>query len=363
MLKPLELARLNRLLFFIIATCVILYFGRKFFILLTFSGFLAMLMTPLANRLERRIPRGLSSLISVFIILGVTTGIVWLLSMQVSNISKDLPQIISSLEGLVDSVKEWVTTTVGVSSEQISDRASGALSGAGSVITGIVKNIFTFVGRFIIVIVFTFLLLLNRDKYENFVVMLYKDERRDDAKELIGKISKIAQHYLAGRLVAVFLIGILYLIGFSIIGLKDKVILSAIAAIVTIIPYIGALLGGLIPLFMTFISGSLNETVWVIIIIVIVNGIDHYFIEAYIVGGSVKISPFFTIFILILGGAVWGIAGIILFLPLLGIIKIILENFDSLHPYAYLIGDQRESSAHEQIFKKIKGIFTHGKRK
>ena len=92
------------------------------------------------------------------------------------------------------------------------------------------------------------------------------------------------------------------------------------------------------------------------------NAIDHYYIEPYIVGSSVSINPFFTIVALILGGAVWGLAGVILFLPLLGILKIIFENFTSLRPYAYLIGDQRESSAHEQIFAKIKKLFS-GKKK
>jgi predicted PurR-regulated permease PerM len=362
MLKPIDLTKTNRLLLFIILISIILYYGREFFILLTFSGFFAMLMTPVSNRLEKRISRGLATLISVLILLAVSSAVIWLLSAQVRNITKDMPQIVSGIEDLLYPIKEWVTNSLGVSPEQLRDHATGAISSAGTFLTGIVKNILTFVGRFTIVLVFTFLLMLNRDKYENFVVMLYKDERRDEAKELIRKISKIAQHYLAGRLVAVFIMGILYITGFEIIGLKDAIILSAIAALITVIPFIGTLLGGLIPLFMAIISGTIDQAIWVVIIVLLVNLVDHYFIEPYIVGGSVKISPFFTIFILILGGAVWGISGVILFLPLLGIIKIILENFESLRPYAYLIGDQRESSAHEKIFLKIRQ-FLSGRKK
>jgi predicted PurR-regulated permease PerM len=88
-----------------------------------------------------------------------------------------------------------------------------------------------------------------------------------------------------------------------------------------------------------------------------VNVIDHYFIEPYVVGGSVSISPFFTIFVLILGGLIWGIAGIILFLPLSGILKIIFENVQGLQPYASLIGDQSDSSKHQNIWSKYKGRF------
>jgi predicted PurR-regulated permease PerM len=191
--------------------------------------------------------------------------------------------------------------------------------------------------------------------------MLSREEKRSETDEVINKISKIAHHYLAGRILAVFIIGILYIIGFSIVGLKDGIILSALAALVTIIPYIGALLGGLIPFFMSVIDGSLNQSVWVVVIVLIVNVIDHYFIEPYVVGGSVSISPVFTILILILGGVVWGLAGIILFLPLLGILKIIFENVEGLAPYAYLIGDQKESSASKKIWLKLKGIFSKRK--
>ena len=364
MLKAPKLDRTNKILLFTILISVILYFGKEFFVLITFSGLLAMLMTPVSNWLEKRgMTRVFSSLLSVFILLTVVSAIVLLLSAQINNIGKELPQIQLRFEELISDLQSWISDNLGVSSEQLKDKTSGALPGAGNILTGIVKGTFSFIGRFILVLVFTFLFVLQRDKYENFVVMLSPENERDETTEMINKISKIAQQYLTGRIIAAFIIGILYIIGFSIIDLKDGLILSAIAALVTIIPYVGALLGGLIPFFMTFINGSFEQSLWVVIIISIVNAIDHYFIEPYIVGGSVSISPFFTILILILGGVIWGLAGIILFLPLLGILKIIFENVEGLKPYAYLIGDQRKTSAHEEIWLKIKTMFSERKKK
>lgn len=362
MLKPVGLERINKMLLFAILISIILYFGKEFFVLITFSGFFAMLMTPLSNRLEKRgMSRVFSSIISVLIIVVVIAVVLLLLSAQIANIGKELPQIESKLQAVIADLQYWLSDNLGVSTEQIKDHASSAIGTAGTIITGFIKGVFTLIGRFILVLVFTFLFLLQRNKYENFVVMLSKEEKRSETDEVINKISKIAHHYLAGRILAVFIIGILYIVGFSIVGLKDGIILSALAALVTIIPYIGALLGGLIPFFMSVIDGSLNQSVWVVIIVLIVNVIDHYFIEPYVVGGSVSISPVFTILILILGGVVWGLAGIILFLPLLGILKIIFENVEGLSPYAYLIGDQKESSASKKIWLKLKGIFSRKK--
>ena len=212
------------------------------------------------------------------------------------------------------------------------------------------------------VLVFIFLFLMQRNKYENFVVMLYPEEKRNEAKEMIDRISQVAQQYLTGRLVAACIMGILFLIGFLIVGLKNSVILALIVAIMTIIPYVGALIGGLVPFFISIIDGSFNQSIWVVIIILAINTIDHYIIEPYIVGGSVNISPFFTIFVLILGGLIWGIPGIILFLPLSGIIKIVFENVEGLQPYAALIGDQRDSSKPKNSWAGLKRIFSRRKK-
>jgi predicted PurR-regulated permease PerM len=204
---------------------------------------------------------------------------------------------------------------------------------------------------------------MQRNKYENFVVMLYTEDKRAEAKEMVDKISKVAQQYLTGRIIAALIMGILFLIGFLIIGLKNALLLSVVVAIMTIIPYVGALIGGLVPFFISIIDGSIDQSIWVVIIVLLVNVIDHYFIEPYVVGGSVSISPFFTIFVLILGGLIWGIAGIILFLPLSGILKIVFENVQGLQPYASLIGDQSDSSEDHTILSKFISRFYHRKKK
>ena len=363
MLKPISISKINKILFFFILISIILFFGKEFFVLIAFAGFLAMLMTPVSNRLEKHhLPRTLTSLISVFIIVALIAVVIGLLSAQISNVIEEIPQIKKGLQEMISNLQSLISNKFGVSLEEqmntVKEKASGAVSSAGGFLTGFIKEIFTFFGSFLLVLVFTFLFLLHREKYESFVVMLYKPEKRKEAKEVISKISKVAQKYLGGRLISIVFLGILYLIGFTIIGLKNAALLAAITAVTTFIPYIGPFLGGLVPILMSIISGSFDQALWVVIIITIAQLVDNYFVEPIFVGGSVSISPFFTIFILILGGAIWGIAGVILFLPLLGIVKIVFENIEGLQPYAYLIGDQKESSGSKEIWSMIKGLFS-----
>ena len=357
------LARLNKILLFVILISIVLYFGRGFFVLISFAGLLAMLMTPVSNKLENRgVSRVISSLISVMIIVVIFSVVILLHAAQIGNIGKELPLILLRYEEIKLDIQRWVNDSLGVSSQQLRVHASDVFNNAGSFLTNFIKNTIAFIGSLFVVLVFIFLFLMQRNKYENFVVMLYPEEKRNEAKEMIDRISQVAQQYLTGRLVAACIMGILFLIGFLIVGLKNSVILALIVAIMTIIPYVGALIGGLVPFFISIIDGSFNQSIWVVIIILAINTIDHYIIEPYIVGGSVNISPFFTIFVLILGGLIWGIPGIILFLPLSGIIKIVFENVEGLQTYAFLIGDQRDSSKPKNSWSNLKRIFSRRKK-
>lgn len=348
MLKPLKLQRPVNILFFAVLMGTLLYFGRELLILISFAALLSMLMAPVASKLESyRVPRVLSSFISVLIIVAVIWGVIMLLSAQISSLIKDFPRLASEAGKFIESMQLWITEELGINIEQhindtVKEKASGAVGIAGNFLAGLIKGTFTFTGSSLLVLVYTFLFLLQREKYENFIIMLYKPEERQGATELLESIGTIAHKYLEGRLLAVLIIAILYIAGFLIIGLKNAIILSAIAALVAIIPYAGALLGGIIPFIMAIIDASFSQALEVIIVVMIVNVLDHNFIEPYVAGGSLSLNPLFTILVLIIGFVVWGIAGVILFLPLFGIIKIIFERVEGLHPYAYLIGDKSD---------------------
>lgn len=360
-----SLFRVNMFLLFIVLTTIILYFGKQVLIMLVFSIFIAMLMTPLANRLEKiGVNRILSSLVSVFILILILAGVMWLITAQIVAFSEELPQIQSKFETLLNRIQVWFENQFGISPKQqveaVNEQAKSAITGVGTVITGFVTRIFSFIGTFILVLVFTFLFLLRRDKYEKFLIRLNKGKNKEEETVImVSKISRVAQQYLSGRAISIVILAVFYTIGFVIIGLKNAFLLSAIAALITFIPYVGPILGGAFPLFMALVTeNSFGPALGVLIVLVLAQIFDNYIIEPLIVGGNINISPFFTIFILILGGILWGIAGVILFLPMLGIVKIIFDNVDELKPFGYLIGDQKTNGENVNILKKLKGWFS-----
>src|SRR5512140_2918294 len=173
------LERINRILLFAILLTIVLYFGRPFFILLCFSGLLAMLMTPLSNRLEKRgVSRVISSFISVLIIVVAFSSVILLLYAQIENIGKELPLILLRYEEIKLDIQTWINDSLGVSSQQLKVHASDAFGNAGKFLTEMVRGTIAFVGSLFVVLVFIFLFLMQRDKYESFVVKLYKAEKR-----------------------------------------------------------------------------------------------------------------------------------------------------------------------------------------
>src|SRR5690606_4429968 len=105
-------------------------------------------------------------------------------------------------------------------------------------------------------------------------------------------------------------------------------------------PYVGSTLGGMFPFVMALATeDSMQPALMVALSIILIQTIDNYFIEPNVVGGEVNLSALASILSIIIGGIIWGVAGMILFIPIVGIFKIICDHVESLKPIAYLIGD------------------------
>src|SRR5664280_1075996 len=149
------LERINKILLFVILTSIVLYFGRGFFVLISFAGLLAMLMTPVSNRLEKRgVSRVFSSLISVMIIVVIFSVVILLLAAQIGNIGKELPLILLRYEEIKLDLQRWVNDSLGMSSQQLRVHASEVFNNAGSFLTNFIKNKITVIGSVFVVLVF-----------------------------------------------------------------------------------------------------------------------------------------------------------------------------------------------------------------
>jgi len=352
----LQTSALQRVVLFLLLAFLIvvaIYYAKPFLVPLCFGGFISMLFLPLSRWFEnKKIPKGFSILLCIIIFLALITGITWLISWQITDLTTESTDIENKIRKMIGEIEEYIGSNFGISKKQqekiITEQAQengGMLSNLGSSITG-------FVVDFILVLVYIFLFMFYRSRLKTFVLQLISSQQKKNAETIIHDIEKVSQQYITGLGMMIACLWIMYSIGFSIVGVKYAVLFAIICGLLEIIPFIGNLTGTLLAILMVVIQGGGNEMVLgVVVTYIIVQFLQTYLLEPLVVGAEVNINPLFTIIILVLGELVWGIPGMVLAIPLLAIVKIICDHIPSLKPYGYLIGSDRKK---KNVFLKRK---------
>jgi predicted PurR-regulated permease PerM len=175
-------------------------------------------------------------------------------------------------------------------------------------------------------------------------VRFYPEDHREKTVQMLKAVQQVGQQYLSGMMVIILILGLANSLGLWIIGLDNPLLFGFLAAILALIPYAGTFLGAAIPILYAFIAyDSLWMPITIAIFFWVVQLIESNFLTPKIVGGNLKINPLTSILSIIIGASVWGIAGMIIFLPLAAILKVVCEEYEELKPIALLIGEQAEN--------------------
>jgi predicted PurR-regulated permease PerM len=339
------IARVNQYLLLAILVTVVLFYGKVVIVPVVFAALLAMLMAPVCRWLDARgLSRPVSTAVCIVILLVSLLAVLGVVVAEISTFAGESEAIEKKANELMASLQDFIQRTFGIEPEKqmavVKDQVKNMGKSAGSFAAAFVGGITNTVAGLLITLVFTFLFLFNKERYESFFLKLYKDEEPAKVKTIVTKVSTVAQKYLTGRVLSILTLATLYSIGLLIVGIKNAVLLAGIAALLTVVPYVGSAVGGLFPFMMALVTeDSMQPALMVIVVIVVIQTIDNYFIEPNMVGGEVSLSAFMSIWAILVGGIVWGVAGMVLFIPMLGIIKIICDHVEPLKPLGYVMGD------------------------
>ncbi|MFN2396543.1 MAG: AI-2E family transporter [Bacteroidales bacterium] len=342
-----KLKKINRILFFTLAIFALFYFGSSFLVPLIFGVFFATLVSPLANLLERiKIPRFLSSLAGTLVIFIVVGGIMYLFLFQLRLFITDISQIRTELRSFIEAAQGWIVDFTNLSLEEQKqiwqDRSGELLNTLESTITSFLGNLANSALNFLVILVYVFLFTYYRKKFTTFVMMYTAEEKQEKAGNVINKISKVVYHYLWGRAQVMTLLAVMYYITFLIFDIPFAVLLTIFGALITIIPYLGPFISGILPiLFAAIYIDELGIVILFIIIIVTIQLIESYVLEPLIIGNEVKLNPLMVIIAIIMGGIFWGLAGMILFVPIFAMLKIVAMHSDGLEPIGFLMGPSK----------------------
>ncbi|HET6228226.1 MAG TPA: AI-2E family transporter, partial [Bacteroidia bacterium] len=157
---------------------------------------------------------------------------------------------------------------------------------------------------------------------------------------ILSEIKVVVQSYIVGLLIEMGIVAVLTTIGLMIIGVPYAILLGTITAVLNLIPYIGILVAGAISILVALTNFTDFKTaIGVIIVNSIVQLIDNNFLVPKIVASKVKLNALVSIIAVFVGGALDGVLGMFLAIPLSAIIKVIFDRIHGLEPWGYLFGD------------------------
>lgn len=337
-------------LFIVALVAVFIYFARSLIIPLALAGLLAMLFRGLSNKLEKRgHQRWFTALLATISFLGGLALIIGLLSWQLSEFTENLSEIQKRMTAQVTRFRDWIQDTIGMShSEQknmMEEQAKAISSKENGGIAAFALSTLNALVDFVLVIVYLFLLLFYRTRIKKFIIMIVPDQHRSNTMHIIRDATQVAQQYLGGLAAMISVLWVLYGVGFTILGIEGALFFAILCGVLEIIPFIGNLLGTTIAVLAVIAQGGSTEMILGVIgIYVMVQGLQTYILEPLIVGKQVNINPLFTIVALVAGELLWGPAGMILAIPIAGIIKITCDSIPALRPYGYLIGSEEKNN-------------------
>ncbi|MEA2043269.1 MAG: AI-2E family transporter [Bacteroidota bacterium] len=346
-------------LFFFIMSFFVLIVGKNFLYPLALAMLLTYLLTPAVNFFEKKMkfPRLLAIFLTIIIGLALITGIGKIILIQVKVFITDFPEIKDQALTNINSLQIFIADTFGYSIEIQKDwvqlQLSDFLETSNAFFKNVLKSMTGTLGRMIFIPIFMFFMLFYRDRGREFFLKASKNNTKF-TEELLDEVSKVTVKYMLGVLTVVAILAVSHSVALSIIGVKYAIFLGIMAATISVIPYFGTIASTVIPLsFSLILADNPYEPMWIVIYFLFINFIENNILTPKITGGNVHLNPLVTILGLILGATIWGIPGMIIVIPVLGVIKVICDNVPKLEPYGYILGIDNRPGRFNELREKI----------
>ncbi|PVY42493.1 AI-2E family transporter [Pontibacter virosus] len=338
--------KLTYWLLFSVLLVFVLVEAREFLYPIVMALLFAYLLYPVVKRLENwGIPRLLANFVTIITAMALFAGLLLLLYKQLSVFLTDFPQLKEKALANIDLLQAHIDRKFGDES-QANERwlrlqVSNAMDLSGSAITNILLATTNTITKFALMPVYIFLMLYYRNKFETFLFKALSSHRHGKVKVMIDEISSVTKHYMGGVVIVILILCVINSAGLLIIGVEYAILLGIVSAFINFIPYFGTLIGGAVPLLYTLVvQGDPQKTLAVLLFFLVVQFTENNILTPNITGSRVNINPLFTILSIIVGGMLWGLPGMFVAVPIMGMFKIYFDNSPNLQAYSFMLGTE-----------------------
>lgn len=327
-----------KLLVVVALTITAVILAKDIVVPLAFAAFLSVVMLPLIKKMEER---NIAPAISItLVLLGTTISIgliIWLIVDQVVGLLNDLPNLQAKFETFMNHVSRTLRRDFGISSTEQNKMLAEFMKSVSLYLGDIILSTTSAISTLVQIPIYIFLFLIYRDKFRDFFLSLVPGDEEFGWKK---DIERVVQGYISGLTLVTLIIAALNCAGLLVLGIDHAIFFGILSGVLTIIPYVGIIIGALFPIIMALITkDSIWYSVGVVIVFTVVQFLEGNFITPRITGSKVSINALAAIIALVIGGKILGIAGMILAVPAIGVLKIILSHSTRLKPFVILLED------------------------
>lgn len=335
------------LLLYIFFISAILYFGQTLFVPLSFGVLIGCVLYPICDWLERhKFSRMGAILVSIAILSLIFGSLVFLLVSQLIGFFQDWPELKLKLTDATDEISSWLSGTLSIDREKQLQWLDKTLNESGASAMSIISKVLSAsaVGAVFIILIpiYAVLILYYRHKWMEVLYRLFPKEGRERIREIVKLSIQSYYNFIKGMAVVYLIVGILNSTGLFLLGIPHAILFGFTASILTFIPYVGILVASLLPISMAWITyNSIWYPLGVVGIFALVQYLEANLIFPLAVSSRLKINALVTILCIFAGAIIWGVSGMILFIPFLGIMKLVADRTPSLKTLSIILGDEK----------------------
>ncbi len=342
-LKPPFYAKVTIILIGLFVLTWILFYTQAIVVPLIFSLIFAILLHPVVLFFQKlKINRIFAIFITLILAFAIVTSVGIFIASQASKFGEAWPKLVEKFTDLLNKITSWASGYFDTSPRKINAWISQAkdelidVPSIGHTLISVGNSMFLL----ILIPVYIFMLLFYQPLLLEFLFRVFGTKNQPQMSEIIQQIKTVIQRYLLGLIIEAVLIAILNSIGLLALGIQYAILIGIIGALLNVIPYLGGIVAVAIPMIIALITKSSPwYPLYVLGIYYFIQLIDNNYIVPMIVASRVKINALVSIITVLAFGALWGIPGMFLSIPLTAIIKLILDHIEQLKPWGFLLGD------------------------
>ncbi len=226
--------------------------------------------------------------------------------------TSDLNKLLSQLD--LNAIWKSLTENAGAILDTALNTALGAFSALTNLVTAVIFSIYILANR------------QNLKRQSNKLLLAYCKPATGSKIKFVGKlVIQTFSNFFSGQCLEAVILGIIFFIAMTVGGFPYAVVISVIIAVTALIPYVGAFIGCAIGAILIFMHSPMRALIFIVMFLVI-QQLENHLIYPRVVGTSVGLPAIWTFAALIAGGALFGVAGMILFIPAASVLYSLLRS-------------------------------------